>query len=251
MDHEDQLVAPRSTAMAMEKAASASAKQREVLEAIRRRGGAARVNDIAAAVGAHTNTVRGHLEVLMDAGVITAESQKTPGRGRPWLLYCLRSPRPIELVSEYIGLVGVLATEIRRRASAADVDIANHAEELGRAWAKRGVRTGIEGADAEIAGDSAPWIETDDPTGAALRDLRRLGFDPYNRGDATIGLRACPFVRADGTAPDAVICHIHAGYIRERAGRNSVGLVPFDRRGECGIGLNVDEETRDEAWTQC
>ncbi|QYH19582.1 hypothetical protein JKI95_11290 [Corynebacterium aquatimens] len=220
-----------------------------MLEAIRRGGGAARVNDIARAVDAHANTVRGHLDALMDAGVIRAETHQSPGRGRPWMLYCLRLPRPAELASEYVGLVEVLASEIGHGTAEADIDAAHRAETLGREWARRAKLGGITPENPGIAGERVPWIEADDPIGAALWDLRRLGFDPYDRGDATIGLRACPFVRPDGTPPNSVICHIHAGYIRERAGRGSVELSPFDRHGECGINLYAGDEEKGKSWT--
>lgn len=228
----DQAVGPRPAYAATEEAAAASAKQREVIEAIRECGGAARVSEIAQAVAAHPNTVRGHLDGLIGAGIVAAEAQGTATRGRPWLKYSVRSPHPSQLAGEYIRLIEVLAGQLcgpdsAGRGSAA----ADRAEELGRVWGR-----GVFEADRSRA---ATWAENEDPLGAAVGELRKLGFDPHLRDNATVGLRACPFIGADGAAPDATICHIHAGYIRERAGNCSVDLVSFDRRGECGVVVKL------------
>ena len=222
---------PRPAYAATEEAAAASAKQREVIEAIRKCGGAARVTEIARAVAAHPNTVRGHLDGLIDAGVVTAEAQETPYRGRPWLKYSIRSPQPSELANEYVQLIQVLAGQLCGSESTDGSAAITRAEELGRVWGR-----GVLPSDRPR---EATWMEYEDPLGAAVQELRKLGFDPHLRENKIVGLRACPFINADGAAPDAMICHIHEGYIRERAGECSVDLVPFDRRGECGVVVKL------------
>src|SRR5665811_495150 len=58
-----------------------------VLEVLQDSGTQLNVNDMAAKMGLHTNTVRLHLDALVAAGLADSEAEKRDLRGRPRKLY--------------------------------------------------------------------------------------------------------------------------------------------------------------------
>src|SRR5579884_2784666 len=58
-----------------------------ILEELRRAGRPLVTVELAERVGLHHNTVRAHLEVLQEAGLVTAEPEKRAAPGRPRMVY--------------------------------------------------------------------------------------------------------------------------------------------------------------------
>ena len=84
--------------------------------------------DVASALGLHHNTVREHLDALIDAGLVEVSTRPTGRRGRPALRYASTAPSPTEVLDSYLTLLNaisqtlgtcpqarVLALETRRR----------------------------------------------------------------------------------------------------------------------------------------
>lgn len=177
-------------------AALAVASRAHLLDVLRSDERPRTVQELAAAGGLHVNTVRFHLEVLEEAGLVEHRSGPTGGRGRPRHVYSAVA-EPAALGYEF--LAGMLAEhwtgtpeERSRRAEQAGFDQA-----AGREGAPRS-QTVAEAVD-EVA---------------ALFD--EMGFEPdvvHSGEDAEIRLRHCPF-RSVAAAHPEIVCSMHLGIIR-------------------------------------
>ncbi|MGW6006942.1 helix-turn-helix transcriptional regulator [Oerskovia enterophila] len=89
------------------------------------------VSAVATALDQHTNTVREHLEGLVEAGLATSGSAPAHGRGRPARLYAAVTESPTTAgAAEYAGLASALAAQIARSSA----DPVGDALAAGRAW---------------------------------------------------------------------------------------------------------------------
>ncbi|WKD60968.1 hypothetical protein CCICO_04660 [Corynebacterium ciconiae DSM 44920] len=213
-----------------------SAKQRLVLEAVRTYPNGATLSTLAADTGMHINTVRGHIDELLQRGAVrTSTSAARAGRGRPSLVVHARIPDSAAITGEQIELVNELAQLL-----AADDDThAAHrrAVELGRRWARR------VGHTAEHSHNHS------DQLSALVSLMRRTGYDPDAPVDdpaephtRTISLNRCPFV-SESARPDPLVCSIHHGFAQAAIGADehsatTVTLLPFVRPGQCDIQLH-------------
>lgn len=204
---------PQPTTELLDAAARMSVKQREVVGALRKFPEGAPVDELGNALSMHVNTIRGHLDELIQDGIVFSTPVVTSGRGRPRHLYFVRSPRQDSVAAQYISLVEVLAESL----SSCDVQAAR---ELGRAWARH-----------------APvGLPPERAVGELVSRLREIGFDARLRdGGNEVGLHACPFITADGQRPAPAICAMHEGYLQEACRPDTVSLLPFDRPGQCGV----------------
>ena len=84
-----------------------------VLEALRVNAELLDVQTIAEQVGLHTNTVRSHLDQLMDAGLVESEVQDRKTPGRPRLLFRATATPGAGAEDSYKILAEVLASGIR------------------------------------------------------------------------------------------------------------------------------------------
>lgn len=213
----DQHVAPRPTALLLDATATLSAKERVVFEHLQHHSEGMQVAELAKALGMHENTVRGHLDELLAAGVVTRHTVASAGRGRPSHVYTARVPRTDHAATAFIALVEVLVTMLAE-------DVAQ-GRELGRQWARR----------AHEIFDLEPQVTMPRTLARSMVELRDMGFDPELRAYGTgneIRLRACPFVTRDGTAPSPVVCALHAGFFD-----GGVEVLPFERPGECCVRM--------------
>ena len=140
-----ELVTPRPAAELSTAAEGLTTKQREVLEAVRSFPEGGTVPQIGAALGMHINTVRGHLDVLVDRGVVSWRKVPSERRGRPTHLYTVRSPNSSVLAGGYVALVEVLA-------EASTHGSIGTATALGRAWGPR-CRRGLARGGAVVHHD--------------------------------------------------------------------------------------------------
>ncbi|MDQ1130811.1 winged helix-turn-helix transcriptional regulator [Microbacterium sp. SORGH_AS_0888] len=138
------------------------------------------IAELCEATGLHANTVREHMQRLIDGGYVVAETEKRTVRGRPRVLYSAASPDE--------------ASPIAQRKA--------------RDAARRGdlMRRVLPGAHA--AGLPTEALHQLD---ALTDDLGDAGFDPLvDESALTVDLSPCPH----GTATDAdrrVLCHVHLG----------------------------------------
>lgn len=151
------------------------------------------VQELADRSGLHQNTVRAHLEVLAEAGLVASslESRSTPGRPRRLFTALPRSEeREHELLAAaFAGLLEPLA------------DGAQLARASGRSWGSCLVER------------LPPTVEPDEEgTVSHLVDLlARRGFAPEREG-RTVAMCRCPFQELAERYP-AVVCGFHAGLV--------------------------------------
>jgi predicted ArsR family transcriptional regulator len=191
----------------------ASVSRTAVLEALRHAGGPLGVADVAATIGLHQNTVRGHLDVLVEAGYAVRRTELPHGPGRPRIVY--EATAAPEDGSNYKLIAEVLAEYVASTAA----DPASAAAAAGRAWA----------ADAH---EPASTPEGHADARAVLDGLVRMladgGFQPevVAAGDE-IHLHHCPFGDLAMTHRD-VVCGAHLGILQ--AGVARLGGAPGDVR---------------------
>lgn len=183
--------------------------------------GPIRIAEAATGLGLHPNTVREHLEALVEVGLVDRTAGGAAGRGRPAALYRPSAADPA--AREYAGLATALAGHLARTSA----DPQRAAREAGTEWGRELIDGGV---DAETRR-------------AILDRLARLGFDPHDDGPQRgIALRRCPLLDAAKRYP-AVVCQVHLGTVEgmlERLGTPSAGtqLNAFAEPGACRLFLS-------------
>lgn len=222
---------PTSTAALISEERQLGAKPLEVLAFLQARPKGARVVDIAAGLGIHSNTVRGHLDELAEHGLVDSALEKPTGRGRPTHRYWSRSPRPTAVASEYLSLVEVLISTIGDPDHPRPEDHAT-ARRIGSVWAER-----------TALGDT-PWTEPREAIAGLITYLRSMGFSPRHEsleaGDR-VELSHCPFIVGE-EAPSPLICSLHLGFIEALTQQCPVrvSLQPLARPGLCTVDVYPD-----------
>jgi len=193
----------------------ASISRVAVLETLRASGGPLGVRELAERMSLHNNTVRKHLDLLVENGFATRLRDAVARRGRPRYVYAAApesSPAETQL-SNYRLLASVFAAFLHD----AD-DPQATAEEAGRRFGARSL---------DLAG-AAPSAALE----RVVRMLDEIGFQPEPAaGGSEIRLRHCPFHELARDRQD-VVCGIHLGLIRGAlqqlgAPEEALRLVPF------------------------
>jgi len=168
-------------------------------------------NQLSDRLGLHANTIRWHLGVLTDRGLVQAVPERRRGRGRPSIVYRLTGEGIARDHDEYrllaTMLTGVVADDRDGEARAYDA----------------GVRWGRDLRQAE-------------PETTLADLLDRQGFAAEQHGDQ-VEMRRCPFYALAESSPQ-VICTLHHGIIdgalAEAGSEQSVErLDPFVEPGLC------------------
>ncbi|WP_310741995.1 helix-turn-helix domain-containing protein [Microbispora sp. H13382] len=231
-----------------------------VLETLRKAGRPMAIPEIAAAVGLHPNTVRGHLALLVEHGYANGGREDRERPGRPRLLYSATAGPDADERRNYRLLAEVLLTYL----SGLDENRGAAAISAGRAYGERtGKRAGSR------ADEQAPPARTTTGTTAAAGDrspmeaglaaataeivelLDDAGFDPLPVDDGSrIELRRCPF-RELAQADPEVVCGVHLGLMQGAlaemgAPPDMVRLQPFVRPGLCVATLHSHGEHASE-----
>ena len=178
-------------------AALASESRHRLLELLRNAPQDA--HELAATTGLHVSTVRFHLDVLRQAGLVSGRSQPRATAGRPRIVY---SPASHAASAGLTTLTRLLAGNLAHTTTAR----AAHAERVGLVWA----------AELTADTDRPREIDQEGAARAATALFAEMGFDPELTGDHTdrqLRLRACPFRDAARSNPE-VVCSIHLGSLR-------------------------------------
>lgn len=160
------------------------------------------VESLASAVDLHPNTVRGHLDSLESAELVTRSRQERQSPGRPRLLYQRKPDSGQSTLGGYRLLAEMLTTTLR---DATD-DPETAAEEAGRQW-------GRQLAERPESSDLGSAEET---IGQITRLLHDFGFAPETRSSAgrtVIDLSDCPFRDLAREHPD-IVCRLHLGLMK-------------------------------------
>ncbi|GAB3347774.1 helix-turn-helix transcriptional regulator [Modestobacter lapidis] len=219
---------PRATDQQAARAAL-SRSRALVLGTLQSRPAPSSLTTLAGITGLHPNTVREHLDALVEQGLVHRERAAPRGRGRPAWLYRTSAGDPTDRPSPSTGLAVALASALARSSG----DARRDAIAAGAAWGQ------------ELARDRPPA----DAGGRGAREevlelLGELGFAP--RIDAAAGtadLTRCPLLDAARRHPE-VVCAVHLGVVRgalQAYGEDPDGteLLPFSEPDACRLRLEA------------
>lgn len=188
------------------------------------------IHTLAQRSGQHPNTLREHLQALIEYGLVHTSTGVPSGRGRPPLLY---QAVPLEQVRPQARAYGLLTTALAEHIERnADDPVAEALESGRRAGAQLAssgqVRTPTSGSSVDVL----------------VNVLTHLGFDP--RADGTVvRLGICPFLQAATTVP-GVICNVHKGllhgYFEAIGDRSRLELHAFTDNRVCEVHLPDNPE---------
>lgn len=144
----------------------------------------------------HPNTVRWHLGILGDAGVVESKAAPRSGPGRPRIVYELSAETRAPGREEYRLLATILAGTVSGEEGGS-----GRAEDSGREWGRFLVHR------------PAPNVRLHDREAVAevTRMLGEQGFRPDADG-TEISMRRCPFHDLAEQHPE-VVCAVHRGMI--------------------------------------
>ncbi|MDU0349419.1 helix-turn-helix transcriptional regulator [Actinomyces sp. MRS3W] len=191
--------------------AELSPARRRVLEAVEAAPQPVTAAHIARDLKLHHNTVREHLDALVEAGLVTVSTTPTGRRGRPALRYAPTGPDPAQVAASYLTLLDAVVEQLGDGA-----DARRKALEIGRRWAQLTPKDPAE--PPAHANDPAT------PLAALLPYLSLMGFAPEFDGEQVI-LKACPLV-TDSRPPHPLVCVMHEGFLNERYGTQACPTGP-------------------------
>jgi predicted ArsR family transcriptional regulator len=177
-------------------------------------------------VGLHLNTVRSHLRVLAEAGLVSTSGEKRTRPGRPRVLYEAAAEPPDERVlASYRLLAQILASSL-----GSERDPSARAEKAGQAWGAHLVRKPppFTSISKQETLDEVVSLHEQYGFKAELRQVK---------SGQEIVLKRCPFQEV-ATTYQAVVCPIHLGLIRGALAELATGveadwLEPFAEPGAC------------------
>jgi predicted ArsR family transcriptional regulator len=217
-----------------------------ILEVLRAGMAAQDVQAIAAQVGLHTNTVRTHLDQLVEAGLVESSVEVRTTPGRPRALFRASASAPAAEADSYKLLAGILASTIDAGAPVPGVPVpGTAAAEAGRRWGRTVVASdGPAHGSVDAAHGVERIVALLDEVGFAPRVSASSPTGPtFQSGDGAqvratvIELHRCPF-RDVALEHADVVCGVHLGLMQgalEQMGAPaaSIRLEPFVRPGLC------------------
>lgn len=211
-----------------------SGQRAAVLERLQQHDAPRTIAVLAEELGLHQNTIRDHLDALVDRGLAVRDRAPAKGRGRPAWTYAaaLDNVEPDPRVRDYAGLATALAAHIARTSQDPEGD----ALEAGRLWGQ-----GLAGSEPPGGRRSATAARRH-----VVTVLDELGFAPEPDARATTAaLRRCPLLDAAKQYPE-VVCRVHLGIVRgvmdaQGADSEHTDLVPFAEPGACRLKLLTRE----------
>lgn len=220
----------------------ASISRTAVLELLRSRAQPLGVAEVAQHVGLHQNTVRSHLDLLVDSGYAIRHSEAPSGPGRPRVVY--EATAAPDGDRNYRLLAEVLAEHLARTSERPGEAAVN----AGRSWAASTAHRLPHGDDDAATADATP-VSDDVAIAAVVRMLGDAGFAPEVSADGTaINLHRCPFRELAESYPD-VVCGAHLGVIQGAladlgAMVSATRLLPFVTPGLCVTTLGRPTESK-------
>lgn len=174
----------------------ASTTRAKVLAVLRSSAREMTITEIAEQLRIHPNTVRFHLDNLIERGQIEQVDNPPQGPGRPAVRVRAvaamdpTGPRHYRVLAEVLSL-----------GFANGPTPAKRAQRAGRDWGGRLV-------DPERSG-----TDMNDPVSRLTEVLGELGFAPERTASAEINLRHCPFLEL-ATSTSDVVCSVHLGLMQ-------------------------------------
>ena len=176
-------------------------------------------------VGLHPNTVRSHVEQLIEAGLVKTVIAAPSGRGRPRVLYEADPDSAPAQPGGYRLLAQILASYLASTDRPQAV-----AESAGRAW----------GSYLTERPQPFTGVSADEAIARLVALFAELGFMPEAVADGEerkILLHRCPF-RAVAESNQQVVCAVHLGMLKGAlaemgAPLEATGLDPFVEPALC------------------
>ncbi|HZO49769.1 MAG TPA: helix-turn-helix domain-containing protein [Gaiellaceae bacterium] len=189
-----------ATASAAAQRALADERRLAIVEQLRERRGGADVRELGEALGLHPNTVRWHLGILADAGLVESHSAGAHGPGRPRIVYTLSPAARRSGGDEHRLLAAILSGVV-----AGVPDAEARSEVAGYQWGRHVAAAAPGGAAA--GGDAVDAVD------AVSALLEVQGFEPEPEAERlAIRMRRCPFHDLAEAHPE-VVCAVHRGFV--------------------------------------
>lgn len=157
--------------------------------------------ELAEALELHPNTIRGHMVILEEAGLVQRSTEERQTPGRPRALYSVTGPTD-EGPEGYRFLAEILTTSLQLGTE----DPGTAAEAAGQAWGRYLTEPARPG---ELPGPA-------EATERLVGMLADMGFEPDPAGteeSTVIDLHDCPFRELAREHSD-VVCGIHRGLLK-------------------------------------
>jgi predicted ArsR family transcriptional regulator len=173
-----------------------------ILEVLRTSSQGLDARQVAEDVGLHQNTVRSHLALLLDAGLVTKSERKSSRPGRPRAVFEAAEDGHVPDQAGYQMLARILASYLAGSTS----DPSAAAESLGRSWGRY------------LTERPAPFesVSRDAAMEHLVELFAEMGFEPemvsQEAGDQML-LHRCPYRVVAEARPD-VVCSVHLGLMR-------------------------------------
>jgi predicted ArsR family transcriptional regulator len=206
--------------------ALADARRSRIVDELRSQPSGIDAHELGRRLGLHPNTVRWHLGILADAGIVAARRARPRTSGRPRTLYSLSPNAAASGKDEFRLLASVLTSAL-----ASQSDAAAKSETAGREWGRY------------LAPRRSPLVRAthDEATEDAVRLLDEQGFAP-EAADGEIRLHRCPYLDLAEQHPE-VVCSVHrgllAGALEGSAPQVEVELEPFVEPNLCLVRLRA------------
>jgi len=195
-----------------------------ILEELRNQG-ALDSRQLGRLVGLHPNTVRSHVDQLIEAGLVRTVTAPAAGRGRPRVLYEPIADGAPAHQSGYRLLAQILASYLATTDQPQAV-----AESAGRAWGSYLMEKPLPFADISAGEASRKLVHL----------FSELGFMPEMVADGDTSkmlLHRCPF-REAAESNQEVVCSVHLGMLKGALAEmgapiEAIGLEPFVEPNLC------------------
>jgi predicted ArsR family transcriptional regulator len=204
--------------------ALADERRSRIVEELRAQASGVDAQELSRRLGLHPNTVRWHLGILADAGIVAARRARSRTPGRPRALYALSPEAAASGKDEFRLLASVLTSALANQP-----DATAKSETAGRQWGRY------------VAPRRSPLARAthEEATADVVRLLDDQGFAPEAEGDE-IRLHRCPFLDLAEQHPE-VVCSVHrgllAGALEDSAPQVGVELEPFVEPRVCLVRL--------------
>ncbi len=176
--------------------ALADERRTRIVDELRESPGGLDARELAERLGLHPNTIRWHLAILADAGIVSSHPGDRTTPGRPRIVYTLADDAEVGGPENHRLLATILTGAISRIEGGA-----TQAEDAGRAWGRYLVKS------------PPPHVPMSDAqaTEEVVDLLDQHGFRP-EAADDQIRMRRCPFHELAELHP-GIICAVHRGLI--------------------------------------
>jgi len=202
-----------------------------VLEILQDTGAQLGVNDVAARLSLHPNTVRFHLDALVAAGLVDSEAEESDLRERPRTLYSANANSASAGRRNYRLLAEILASSMAAQISHPREASINAGQEWGRYLGK----------------GPPPFkrVDAGEATRRLVSAMEDIGFAPeaVTRGRyRKVLLHRCPFREVAQEHPE-VVCSIHLGLMNRLLAELDAPLEvdqldPFVEPSQCVASLS-------------